>query len=171
MSVRENMAFALKLRKLPKNEIDQRVREAADVLGLTNELDRLPKQLSGGQRQRAWIAMALAQETGILLLDEPTTFLDLSHQLEVMDLLTELNERDQRTIVLVLHDLNQACRYAHHLIAMKGGRIVAEGAPSEILTSDLVLDVFGVRCRVESDPVSHTPMVIPIGRRGVVAVS
>jgi iron complex transport system ATP-binding protein len=121
-------------------------------------------ELSGGQRQRVWIAMALAQGTDILLLDEPTTYLDLNHQIEVMDLLTDLNERDGRTIVLVLHELSQACRYAHHLIAMKSGDIVAEGPPAEVVTPELVYDVFDVRCRVEPNPVSGTPMVVPIGR-------
>jgi iron complex transport system ATP-binding protein len=121
-------------------------------------------ELSGGQRQRVWIAMALAQGTDILLLDEPTTYLDLSHQIEVMDLLTDLNQRDGRTIVLVLHELNQACRYAHHMVAMKHGAIVAEGTPEEIATPELVHDVFDVRCHVEADPISGTPMVIPIGR-------
>jgi iron complex transport system ATP-binding protein len=127
-------------------------------------------ELSGGQRQRVWIAMALAQGTDILLLDEPTTYLDLNHQIEVMDLLTDLNQRDGRTIVLVLHELSQACRYAHHLIAMKAGDIVAEGPPAEIVTPELVHHVFDVRCRVEPNPVSGTPMVVPIGRHDEDAV-
>ena len=121
-------------------------------------------ELSGGQRQRVWIAMALAQGTDLMLLDEPTTFLDLAHQVEVLDLLVDLNQRDQRTIVLVLHDLNQAARYSHHLIAMRAGKIVAEGTPDEVITEELVHDVFGLRCRVMIDPVSGTPMVVPIGR-------
>jgi iron complex transport system ATP-binding protein len=119
--------------------------------------------LSGGQRQKAWIAMALAQETELLLLDEPTTFLDLAHQLEVLELLAEL-DRAGRTTVMVLHDLNQACRYAHHLVAMKAGHIVAEGPPAEIMTEALVRDVFGVECRIVADPVAGTPLCVPIGR-------
>ena len=108
--------------------------------------------------------MTLAQGTDLMLLDEPTTYLDLAHQVEVLDLLVDLNQREGRTIVLVLHDLNQACRYAHHLIAMRGGAIVAEGAPDAIVTAELVTDVFGLPCRVIADPVSQTPMVVPIGR-------
>jgi iron complex transport system ATP-binding protein len=108
--------------------------------------------------------MTLAQGTGLMLLDEPTTYLDLAHQVEVLDLLVDLNQRDGRTIVLVLHDLNQACRYAHHLVAMRAGSIVAEGPPAEIVTPQLVTDVFGLPCRVIEDPVSQTPMVVPIGR-------
>jgi len=121
--------------------------------------------LSGGQRQRVWIAMALAQDTDILLLDEPTTFLDLAHQIDVLDLLSELNERHGRTIVLVLHDLNHAARYAHHLIAMRDGRICAQGPPGQIVTEQLVREILGMDSRVVCDPVSATPMVIPIGRR------
>jgi len=111
-----------------------------------------------------WIAMALAQETDILLLDEPTTFLDLTHQFEVLDLLVDLNRSQHRTIVLVLHDLNQACRFGDHLIAMKDGAIVAEGNPSRVITEDVVQDVFGLAAKVVPDPVAGTPMVVPIGR-------
>ncbi len=138
-----------------------------DALAATGTLElagRPVDELSGGQRQRVWIAMTLAQGTGLMLLDEPTTYLDLAHQVEVLDLLVDLNQRDGRTIVLVLHDLNQACRYAHHLVAMRAGSIVAEGPPAEIVTPQLVTDVFGLPCRVIEDPVSQTPMVVPIGR-------
>ena len=134
---------------------------ATEILDLAS---RPVDELSGGQRQRVWIAMALAQDTAIMLLDEPTTFLDLAHQVEILDLLTDLNQQDGRTIVLVLHDLNHACRYSHHLIAMREGAIVAQGPPSTVITRDLVREVFGLRCQVTPDPVSHTPMVIPIGR-------
>ena len=137
---------------------------AMAATGVADLSDRVVDELSGGQRQRVWIAMALAQETGILLLDEPTTFLDLAHQVEVLDLLTDLNRHDGRTIVLVLHDLNHACRYAHHLIALREGAIAAQGAPAEVVTQALVEEVFGLSCQVVPDPVSHTPMVIPIGR-------
>ncbi|EMY36100.1 ABC-type cobalamin/Fe3+-siderophore transporter, ATPase component [Arthrobacter crystallopoietes BAB-32] len=121
-------------------------------------------ELSGGQRQRVWIAMALAQETDILLLDEPTTFLDVTHQVEVLDLVTDLNRRRGTTVAIVLHDLNLAARYADHLIAMKAGAVVAEGAPAEVVTEQLVTDVFGLDSHVIPDPVSGTPMVIPVGR-------
>ncbi|GAB3256576.1 ABC transporter ATP-binding protein [Arthrobacter pigmenti] len=121
-------------------------------------------ELSGGQRQRVWIAMALAQETGILLLDEPTTFLDVSHQVEVLDLLTDLNRRTGTTIAIVLHDLNLAARYADHLIALKDGQIASCGEPADVVTEDLMRDVFGMESRVVPDPVSGTPMVVPIGR-------
>lgn len=126
--------------------------------------DRPLDALSGGQRQRAWIAMVLAQDTGLLLLDEPTTFLDLAHQLEVLDLLAELHEREGRTIVMVLHDLNQASRYAHHLVALRDGRIHAAGAPADVVTAELVETVFGVRCQVVPDPVAGTPMCVPLAR-------
>lgn len=134
---------------------------ATDVLELA---DRSVDELSGGQRQRVWIAMALAQETDILLLDEPTTYLDISHQLDVLDLLTDLNRDRGVTLAVVLHDLNLACRYADHLIAMKAGRVVAEGAPSDVVTESLVHEVFGLRSTVIPDPASGTPMVVPLGR-------
>ncbi|MGW3283876.1 ABC transporter ATP-binding protein [Streptomyces sp. NPDC001002] len=137
---------------------------ATDVLDLA---DRSVDELSGGQRQRVWIAMALAQETDVLLLDEPTTYLDISHQLEVLDLLTDLNRDRGVTLALVLHDLNLACRYADHLIAMKAGRIVAEGTPGDIVTESLVHEVFGLRSAVIPDPASGTPMVVPLGRHHV----
>lgn len=120
-------------------------------------------ELSGGQRQRAWIAMALAQGTPIMLLDEPTTFLDLAHQVEVLDLLAHLNRDEGRTVVLVLHDLNQACRYAHHLIAMVDGAVAAEGPPAEVVTEAMVERVFGLAVRILADPVAGTPLVVPAG--------
>jgi len=137
---------------------------ATDVLDLA---DRPVDELSGGQRQRVWIAMALAQETDVLLLDEPTTYLDISHQLDVLDLLTDLNRARSVTLALVLHDLNLACRYADHLIAMKAGRIVTEGSPGDIVTESLVREVFGLRSAVIPDPASGTPMVVPLGRHHV----
>ena len=130
--------------------------------------DRPVDELSGGQRQRVWIAMALAQGTDLMLLDEPTTYLDLAHQIDVLDLLVDLNRRDQRTIVLVLHDLNQAARYSDHLIAMRDGTIVAQGTPDEVITEQLVSEVFGLRCRIVTDEVAGTPLVLPIGRHHTV---
>jgi len=144
----------------------------ADALAQTGVLDlagRSVDELSGGQRQRVWIAMALAQRTDLLLLDEPTTFLDVAHQVEVLDLLADLNRDLGRTIVMVLHDLNLAARYADHLVAMKDGRIVAEGAPADVVTEETVAEVFGLASRVVPDPVSGTPMVVPIGRHRAAA--
>jgi iron complex transport system ATP-binding protein len=144
---------------------DQRVVAwALEATGTAEIAHRPVDELSGGQRQRVWIAMALAQETEILMLDEPTTYLDVHHQVEVLDLIVQLNREQARTIAVVLHDLNLACRYAHHLIAMKQGNIVAQGAPADIVSEELVADVFGLRSKVIEDPVSHTPMVVPIGR-------
>ncbi|MDT0268516.1 ABC transporter ATP-binding protein [Streptomyces sp. DSM 44915] len=130
---------------------------ATDVTGLA---DRTVDELSGGQRQRAWVAMALAQETPLLLLDEPTTYLDIAHQIELLDLFARLN-RDGTTLVAVLHDLNHAARYASHLVAMRDGAVVAEGPPAEILTAELVDRVFGLPCVVIDDPLTGRPLVIP----------
>ncbi|WP_328441955.1 ABC transporter ATP-binding protein [Streptomyces sp. NBC_00457] len=143
---------------------EQAVQQALTATGMTDLADRPVDELSGGQRQRAWIAMAVAQGTPVLLLDEPTTYLDLAHQIDVLDLITDLNRRENRTVVMVLHDLNQACRYADHVVAMKNGRIAAEGTPAEVITARTVADVFDLDCRITLDPVSGTPMVIPMGR-------
>ncbi|HEV7710136.1 MAG TPA: ABC transporter ATP-binding protein, partial [Asanoa sp.] len=124
-------------------------------------IDRPIRSLSGGQRQRVWVAMALAQDTDLLLLDEPTTYLDINHQVELLRLLRTLNEDSGKTIVVVLHDLNLACRFSDHLIAMSAGRIVAEGDPATVVTAQLVEDVFGLSCLVVPDPVAGTPMVVP----------
>ena len=134
---------------------------AMESTGVAELADRQVAELSGGQRQRAWIAMALAQETELLLLDEPTTFLDIAHQYEVLELAARLH-REGRTLVVVLHDLNQAARYATHLVVMKEGAIVAQGAPGEIVTAQLVDEVFGLPCQIIDDPQSHTPMVVPL---------
>lgn len=120
--------------------------------------------LSGGQRQRAWIAMALAQDTDTLLLDEPTTYLDLAHQIEVLDLLYQLNRQGNRTIVMVLHDLNLACRYSHHLVALQGGMVIAQGHPQAVVTETLIRQVFGLESRIIQDPVSGTPLCIPVSQ-------
>ena len=126
---------------------------------------RLVDELSGGQRQRVWIAMVLAQQTPLILLDEPTTFLDISHQVDVLELCAQLNREDGRTLVAVLHDLNQACRYADHLVAMKDGGIVTTGKPTEIVDAALIEEVFDLPCRIIDDPESHTPLVVPLLRR------
>jgi iron complex transport system ATP-binding protein len=139
----------------------QRALEATATLDLAG---RNVDELSGGQRQRVWIAMALAQETDVLLLDEPTTYLDLAHQVEVLDLVTDLNRKRGTTVAIVLHDLNLAARYADHIIAMKAGCVVALGAPGEVVTAELVRDVFGLDSRIIPDPVSGTPLIIPVGR-------
>ncbi|MBC3762433.1 ABC transporter ATP-binding protein [Quadrisphaera oryzae] len=135
---------------------------------LTEVSGRRVDELSGGQRQRAWVAVLLAQETPVLLLDEPTTHLDIAHQYELMDLFATLH-REGRTVVAVLHDLAQAARYADHLVAMKGGRVVAAGAPTDLVTAELVEEVFGLRCLVAPDPVTGTPCVYPLQPAAAVA--
>jgi len=145
------------------------VAAALEATGTLDLADRSIDELSGGQRQRVWIAMALAQETDILLLDEPTTFLDVAHQIEVLDLLTDLNRERGTTVVMVLHDLNLAARYADELVAVREGRVLASGAPGDIVTPALVQEVFGLTSRVIPDPVSGTPLVLPAGRHHRVA--
>ncbi|MDP9588863.1 UNVERIFIED_ORG: iron complex transport system ATP-binding protein [Shinella zoogloeoides] len=148
------------------SDADERAVDAAlAATGIAEIATRAVDTLSGGQRQRVWIAMVLAQETPILLLDEPTTYLDMAHQVELLDLLADLNEAAGRTIVAVLHDLNQACRYASHIVALKSGRVIAEGPPAQIVTEALMEVVFGLPCVVVDDPVTHTPHVVPRGRR------
>jgi iron complex transport system ATP-binding protein len=143
------------------------VAEALEATGITDLADRSVDELSGGQRQRVWIAMALAQETDILLLDEPTTFLDVAHQVEVLDLLTDLNRARGTTIVMVLHDLNLAARYADELVAVLDGRVHALGAPVDVVTADLVREVFGLESSVIPDPLTGKPLVLPSGRHHV----
>lgn len=143
---------------------DAAVAAALEATHTTDLVDRSVDELSGGQRQRVWIAMALAQQTDLLLLDEPTTFLDISHQIEVLDLLTDLNRTRGTTIVMVLHDLNLAARYADRLIALASGRLHAAGTTEEVMTEDTVRTVYGMESRVIEDPVSGRPLVLPIGR-------
>ncbi|MER7796819.1 ABC transporter ATP-binding protein [Microbacterium sp. NPDC096154] len=143
------------------------VAEALAATGISELANRSVDELSGGQRQRVWIAMALAQATDILLLDEPTTFLDVAHQVEVLDLLTDLNHDRGTTIVMVLHDLNLAARYADELIAVRGGAVHAQGAPDDVLTPELVQSVFGLASTVIPDPLTGKPMVVPSGRHHV----
>ncbi|MFF1689858.1 MULTISPECIES: ABC transporter ATP-binding protein [unclassified Streptomyces] len=141
------------------------VRESMASTGVAELADRFVDELSGGQRQRVWIAMALAQQTPLLLLDEPTTYLDIQHQIDVLDLCAELHEEQGRTLVAVLHDLNHAARYASHLIALRGGEVIAEGAPGDIVTADLVERLFGMKCQVIDDPETGTPLVVPAARK------
>jgi iron complex transport system ATP-binding protein len=140
------------------------VSEALALTGTLELADRVVDELSGGQRQRVWVALALAQSTDLLLLDEPTTYLDVAHQVEMLDLLTDLNRERGTTVVMVLHDLNLSARYADHLVALANGRVCAEGPPSEVVTEETVRAVFGLEARVIDDPVSHTPLVLPVGR-------
>ena len=148
-------------------EDDVAVAAALDATRTADLADRPVDELSGGQRQRVWIAMARAQQTDLLLLDEPTTFLDVSHQVEVLDLLTDLNRSRGTTIVMVLHDLNMAARYADHLIALAAGRVHAAGEPADVLTEECVRAVFGLESRVIVDPTSNKPLMLPLGRHHV----
>ncbi|NIK70421.1 MULTISPECIES: ABC transporter ATP-binding protein [unclassified Paenibacillus] len=134
---------------------------AIEATGMGEFTDRPVDQLSGGQRQRAWIAMALAQETDILFLDEPTTFLDMAHQLEVLHLLQKLNEMNNRTVVMVVHDLNHASRYAHHMVAIKKGTVVGEGTPAEVMTPDILREVFNIEADIVPDPRTGVPLCLP----------
>ncbi|WGD37958.1 ABC transporter ATP-binding protein [Lysinibacter sp. HNR] len=140
------------------------VAEALEATSTSDLADRSVDELSGGQRQRVWIAMALAQETDILLLDEPTTHLDLAHQIEVLDLVTDLNRNRGTTVVMVLHDLGLAARYSDTLIALRRGGVCAAGSPTEIITSELVREVFGLECEVIRDPISGAPLILPKGK-------
>lgn len=140
---------------------EEAVAQALDASRTTELADRPLQELSGGQRQRAWIAMTLAQEADVMLLDEPTTFLDMAHQVDVLELLRELNDHDGRTIVMVLHDLNQAARYAHRLLAIRDGRLIAEGTPAEVVTDNIVREIFDLDVRVINDPVSGAPLCVP----------
>ncbi|MGF1473590.1 MAG: ABC transporter ATP-binding protein [Rubrobacteraceae bacterium] len=142
-------------------EDERAVVRALEITGVAELADRPLDTLSGGQRQRAWISMALAQETETLLLDEPTTFLDMAHQLEVLQLLDRLNREDERTILMVLHDLNNAARYAHHLIALADGRVFRSGGPEEVITEEVLAEVFSVEADVVPDPRTGVPLCIP----------
>jgi iron complex transport system ATP-binding protein len=145
-------------------EDEEKVTNALAATGIDHLKDRTVDSLSGGQRQRAWIAMTLAQDTDIILLDEPTTYLDMTHQIEILDLLYELNEKEGRTILMVLHDLNLACRYAHNIVAIKDQKIFAQGKPEVVINCGLVKNVFGMECEVTVDPLFGTPLCIPYGK-------
>ncbi|UTE77132.1 ABC transporter ATP-binding protein [Rossellomorea sp. KS-H15a] len=140
------------------------VQDALKATKMEDLQHRKVDELSGGQRQRAWIALTLAQDTDIILLDEPTTYLDMTHQIEILDLLFELNEKEQRTIVMVLHDLNLACRYAHNIVAIRDKQIYAQGKPEEVISCELVKNVFDMDCQVSRDPLFGTPLCIPFGK-------
>jgi iron complex transport system ATP-binding protein len=140
---------------------DAAVAHAMRATAVTELAGRLVDELSGGQRQRVWVAVVLAQQTPLILLDEPTTFLDIAHQVELLDLFAKLNREQHRTVVAVLHDLNHACRYADQIIAMKSGSIVAQGDPSDLITEDLVEAVYGLKCQIIDDPQTGTPLVVP----------
>jgi iron complex transport system ATP-binding protein len=147
------------------SEEDERlVRHALEATGMTAFAERPVDSLSGGQRQRAWIAMTLAQGTQTILLDEPTTYLDMTHQIEILDLLFDLNEREGRTIIMVLHDINLACRYAHHLIAVKDKTVYAQGTPEDIINEETIRHVFRMKAQVMTDPLFGTPLCIPSGK-------
>ncbi|MEK4325576.1 ABC transporter ATP-binding protein [Paenibacillus sp. FSL R7-0312] len=140
------------------------VAEAMEIMNITEFANHNIDELSGGQQQRVWIAMALAQQTDILFLDEPTTFLDITYQVEILDLLTDLNRKHGTTIVMVLHDINLSARYADHIFALHTGKLVAAGTPAEVITSMRVKEIFGLDCTVIADPVSGSPLVVPRGR-------
>ncbi|ERI07494.1 ABC transporter ATP-binding protein [Aneurinibacillus aneurinilyticus] len=144
-----------------KEEDRRMISWAITVTGMNDFAERAVDNLSGGQRQRAWIAMALAQGTSILLLDEPTTFLDMAHQLEVLKLLKKLNEEESRTIIMVVHDLNHASRFADHVVAIKKGKVIEEGAPDEVMTHEVLSKVFGIEADIISDPRTGVPICIP----------
>jgi len=145
-------------------EDEKMVKKALEVTHMDELANRSVDSLSGGQRQRAWIAMTLAQNTATILLDEPTTYLDMTHQIDILDLLYDLNEQENRTVVMVLHDINLACRYAHHIVAVKEGHIYAQGEPENIVNEKLIRDVFEMECQVTADPLFGTPLCIPYGK-------
>ena len=147
------------------HEDESIVHQAIKAAQLDGLEQRLLEELSGGQRQRAWIAMAVAQQTDILLLDEPTSALDLGHQLEVFELIRSLSHEQQKTVVMVVHDLLSACRYADNLVAMRDGKILAQGAPSDILTPALIDDLYGIHCEIHNDPFDGTPMLVNLRRK------
>lgn len=146
---------------------ESEVARALQLTGIEDLAERPVDQLSGGQRQRAWISMALAQGTDVLLLDEPTTYLDLAHSIEVLDLVDRMHDEMGRTVVMVLHDLNLAVRYSDRLVVMHEGKIVASGTPSEVISEKMLADVFGLTAAVIDDPVSDRPLIVPIGTRHV----
>lgn len=144
------------------DEDEYHVQSAMQLTGVADLSHRFLEQLSGGQRQRVWIAMALAQDTPYLFLDEPTTYLDLNYQIDILDLLKKLNREQSKTIVMVLHDLNLSARYADHILALKNGHLLAQGTPAEVIQADNVEAIFGLKNQIIPDPIYHTPMCVPI---------
>ena len=149
------------------NEDKKAVENALKIMDIEEIADRNVDELSGGQRQRVWIAMALAQQTDILLLDEPTTYLDISYQIEILDLLTDINKKHKTTIVMVLHDINLSARYADYIFAINKGKLICEGKPSEVISENLIKQVFDLDCVVIEDPISKTPMIVPKGKHHI----
>lgn len=147
-----------------KKEDYEAVDEAMELMGIQDLANRYIDELSGGQRQRVWIAMVLAQQTDILLLDEPTTYLDITHQIEILDLLLDLNRKKGITIVMVLHDINLSARYADYIFAMREGELIRYGNCNEVIDEALIYDVFKLRCEVICDPIAGSPMIIPMGK-------
>lgn len=145
------------------DEDEEAVMSAMELTNTSDLSHRYVDELSGGQRQRVWVAMVLAQQTPMLLLDEPTTYLDIAHQIELLELFKDLNQQGN-TLVAVLHDLNHAARYADNIIAMKDGQVIAQGDPREIITAKLVEEVFGLKCIIIEDPIANTPLVVPLGK-------
>ena len=143
------------------------IEEALDIMGISDLANSCVDELSGGQRQRVWIAMALAQQTDILLLDEPTTYLDITYQIEILDLLTDLNKKRGTTIVMVLHDINLSARYADYIFAVYKGKLISQGSPSQIISEKLIKQVFDLNCSVIKDPVSGSPFIVPKGRHHI----
>jgi iron complex transport system ATP-binding protein len=166
LSVRELVAFGRFPHQgflgVATDDDQAKIEQALEITGMSALAENSLGELSGGQRQLAWIAMALAQDTELLLLDEPTTFLDMAHQIEVLEVLERLHRLEHRTIVMVLHDVNQAARYAHQMVALVGGRILAGGTPHEILTAPILAEVFGIEAQIFIDPLNDTPFCIPV---------
>lgn len=150
-----------------QNKDQEAVEEALEIMGITDLANNSVDELSGGQRQRVWIAMALAQQTDILLLDEPTTYLDISYQIEILDLLTDLNKKRGTTIVMVLHDINLSARYADYIFALRKGKLITEGCPSQVITEGFMEQIFDLDCTVVKDPVSNSPFMVPKGRHHI----
>lgn len=147
------------------------VAEAMEAMKITELADRSIDELSGGQRQRVFIALALAQQTDILFLDEPTTFLDIAYQIEILDLLKDLNQKKKTTIIMVLHDINLSSKYADYIFAMKNGNLIKEGTPNEIVTPEIIQEIYGIQSVVINDPISNSPMIIPISQHDTVTAA
>lgn len=154
------------LKNLSKKDYEA-IEEAMTVMNISDLSESFVDELSGGQRQRVWIALALAQESDILFLDEPTTFLDIAFQIEILDLLYEINRKKKKTIVMVLHDINLSVRYADYIFAMSKGKLIAKGNPKEIINAKLIKDVYGLTCKVIEDPISNSPLILPISKHHI----